>query len=150
MKHTFVQILKILAFTGILSLIASCSPNVGLQKYNINQAITGMPLSIKNKVGDFKFYFGTNSAPIGAQKLGQVSASPRTNAWGKPALKSCNWVFYSALISLKKQAQERGGNAVANIQSNWKDNKFDSKTEFEGDNTFNMSGVALIGEVIKE
>lgn len=144
-----INILKVLILPLTLISFAACSPNIGVQKYNIDQAMTGMPANVKGELGDFKFYFG-ESGPFTAKKLGPVDTVRRTNAWGKTALESCNWVFYSALIALKDQAQKMGGNGVANIQSDWKHEPFSDKNQFVADNGFLMSGIALTGEAIKE
>ncbi|MCF6807689.1 excinuclease [Thiotrichales bacterium 19S9-12] len=133
---------------GAISLSA-CSSNKGLGKYNIDQAMNGMPTDVKEQIGDFKFYFG-ESGSWGAKELGPVKTSLRTNAFSKNPQISCNRVFYSALLSLKKQAEQLGGNAVENIQSNWKENKESLRSEFVCDNGLWISGVALVGIAVKE
>lgn len=146
------SILKLLTLSFVLVssiVISACSSNQGIGNYNINQALNGMPPEVKNKLGDFKFYFG-ESAGWSAKEVGPVKTSLRTNAFSKNPQISCNHVFYSALISLKEQAERLGGNAVSNIQSNWKDNKVSSQTIYVCDNGLWMSGVALTGMAVKE
>ncbi|WP_440683231.1 excinuclease [Cysteiniphilum halobium] len=139
--------LSMLIVTTALA-VSACSSNTGLGNYNINQALTSMPTKVKIKTNDFKFYFGKNSAPIGAKDLGEITTSRRSNAFAKDPVASCNWVFYSALLSLENQAKEMGGNAVANIQSNWKNNTTSSTDTYVCDNGLWMSGVALKANVI--
>jgi hypothetical protein len=145
------KVFLILLFTSTL-IITGCGANTGLRGYNINHAMNNMPTSVKNRTDDFKFYFGKDSTIdiLGATKLGPVKTSNRTNAAGKSAVKSCDWVFYSALIDLKTQAEKMGGNAVANIQSNWKGNTTSSSTRYMCANGLWLSGVALTGTAIKE
>lgn len=128
--------------------ISACSSNTGLGNYNINQAMSSMPTKVKTQTTDFKFYFGKNSAPAGAKDLGEITTSRRANAFAKDPVASCNWVFYSALLSLESQAKEMGGNGVANIQSNWKNNTTSSTDTYVCENGLWMSGVALKGDVI--
>ncbi|MCF6766000.1 excinuclease [Thiotrichales bacterium 19S3-7] len=148
MKNFF-QKLALIALIIASFVVSACSSNKGIDNYNVDQALNGMPPDIKQQIGDFKFYFG-KSAGWGAKELGTVKTSLRTNAFAKNPQISCNRVFYSALLSLKKQAQQLGGNAVENIQSNWKDNKVSSKSIFVCDNGLWMSGVALTGTAVKE
>ncbi|MCF6768515.1 excinuclease [Thiotrichales bacterium 19S11-10] len=148
------QLLKFRSFLIIFLIsstvgLSACSSNQGLGKYNINQAMNGMPADIKQQIGDFKFYFG-ESGSWGAKEVGFVKTSLRTNAFAKNPQVSCNHVFYSALLSLKNQAEQLGGNAVENIQSNWKNNKESSKSVYVCENGLWISGVALVGTAVKE
>lgn len=96
-----------------------------------------------------KFYFGDQSHPPVARKLGTFVANKKTNALNKSDARACEWVFLSAMISLQKRAIREGGNAVINIQSYYKKNVINSATEFEcGAGTF-VAGVALRGTVVK-
>jgi uncharacterized protein YbjQ (UPF0145 family) len=147
--------LKNLFFTSVLIstlILSGCGANTGLKGYNINHAMNDMPTSVKSRTNDFKFYFGKDSTidTFGAKKLGKVKTSNRTNSAGKSALKACNWVFYSALLDLKQQAESMGGNAVTNIQSNWKGNTTSSSTKYMCANGLWLSGVSLTGTAIKE
>ena len=128
--------------------ISACSSNTGLGNYNINQALSSMPTKVKTQTTEF--YFGKNSAPAGAKDLGEITTSLRANAFAKEPVVSCNWVFYSALLSLESQAKEMGGNGVANIQSNWKNNTTSSTDTYVCENGLWMSGVALKGNAIKQ
>ncbi|MBK2126302.1 hypothetical protein [Fangia hongkongensis] len=132
-----------------LALIAGCTSNTGYHQYNINQAFEKMPSDVKAKTDDFKYYFGQNSAPYFSKKLGPISTSNRTNAVAKEPVISCNWVFYSALIDMKIQAQKLGGNAVGNIQSNWQGIANNSNTTYVCENGLLMSGVAFKGDALK-
>ena len=144
------QLLLILSTLSAVILFSGCTSNTGIKHYNINQALNAMPSKVKNKTGEFKFYFGDDSIPFLAEKLGEIQTTNRTNAFAKEPLISCNWVFYSALLDLKAQSLKLGGNGVANINSNWKNNIYSSSTEYVCDNGLWMSGVALLGTAIKQ
>ncbi|WP_150467971.1 excinuclease [Francisella sp. SYW-9] len=116
---------------------------------SIKNAMKLMPKDVKNQIGDFKFYFGKDSKPLTSSITGTIHTSNRTNGVFKSYQKSCNWVFYSALIDLEKQAKAMGGNGVANIESNWKNNPTSSKDTYVCGDGLIMSGVALKGDVIK-
>jgi uncharacterized protein YbjQ (UPF0145 family) len=53
------------------------------------------------------------------------------------------------MLALKKRAIQEGGNAVVNIKSNYKNNLTASDDSFECGAGAIMSGVALVGTVVK-
>lgn len=102
------------------------------------------------RLGDnIKFYFGDQKTPKVLSKIGTDKTSQRTNGFGKGAEKSCNWVFLSAMLALKKKAEDMGANAVINIVSNFNNEEKSSQTEFECQDGAIMSGVALKGDFVK-
>ncbi|MBJ7314060.1 excinuclease ATPase subunit [Rugamonas sp. CCM 8940] len=104
----------------------------------------------QSRLGDsVKFYFGDQPTPSVARKITSDKTSLRTNAFGKTAEKSCNWVFLSAMLALQKRANEVGADAVINIVSNFKEKVVSSQTEFECHEGAIMSGVALKGDFVK-
>lgn len=104
----------------------------------------------KIKLGeDVQFYFGNQSHGTVTQNFGEFSTNKKTNATMKTDKEACQWVFLSAMISLKNRAIKEGGNAVINIKSNYKDNLTISNDTFQcGAGTF-VAGVALKGTVVK-
>lgn len=97
---------------------------------------------------DISFYFGDQKVPAIAKKFGEFRTNKKTNAFNKTDLEACNWVFLSAMISLRDRAIAEGGNAVINIRSNYKNNTTSSETDFKcGAGKF-VAGVALIGTVV--
>jgi uncharacterized protein YbjQ (UPF0145 family) len=54
----------------------------------------------------------------------------------------------SALIQLRDYASTRGGNAVVNVRSNWRNVESASSTEYQCGVGFLMAGVALKGDVV--
>jgi hypothetical protein len=104
----------------------------------------------KSKLGtDIKFYFGKQAAPAAAKEFGEFSTNKKTNAFGKSDYEACQWVFLSAMISLRDRARELGADAVINIKSNYKGEMKDSNTQFECGAGALMAGVALTGKFIK-
>ncbi|WP_245806462.1 excinuclease [Francisella halioticida] len=115
----------------------------------IKNAMDSMPKKVKTQLGDFKFYFGKDSKPFEYTKGETIYTSNRSNGVLKSNLKACNWVFYSALIDLKKQAQAVNGKGVANIESNWKNNPTNNSKTFVCAEGLIMTGVALKGNIIR-
>lgn len=98
---------------------------------------------------DIKFYFGDQSHPAVARKLGTYTSNKKTNALNKSDERACEWAFLSAMISLQQRAIREGGDAVINIQSYYKKNIINSATEFECGAGVFVAGVALRGTVVK-
>jgi hypothetical protein len=96
-----------------------------------------------------KFYFGDQKHPKPKQVLGVASTNKKTNFFNKSDQEGCEWTFMSAMIALGEYAQRRGGNAVVNIKSNYRNVVFSSATEYEcGAGAF-TGGVAFTGDVVK-
>ena len=104
----------------------------------------------KSKLGEkIKFYFGDQAHGEILKTFGEFRTNKKTNAFNKSDLEACQWVFLSAMISLRDRAVREGGNAVINIKSNYKNNLTSSKDTFQcGAGTF-VAGVALVGTVVK-
>lgn len=98
---------------------------------------------------DVALYFGEQSYPASAKKLGEYPTNKKTNGFNKSDAEACEWVMLSALLSLQERAVREGGDAVVNIRSYYKKNELSSKTEYECHNGTFVAGVALIGEVVK-
>ncbi|WP_299013147.1 excinuclease [uncultured Photobacterium sp.] len=104
----------------------------------------------KEKLGsDIKFYFGDQKFSKVKENFGEFKTNKKTNAFNKTDLEACQWVFLSAMITLKDRAVKEGGNAVVNIKSNYRDNLTSDRSTFQcGSGTF-VSGVALVGDVVR-
>ncbi|PCK07003.1 MAG: excinuclease [Alteromonadaceae bacterium] len=97
---------------------------------------------------DISFYFGGQKHPKIIKGHGAFPTNKKTNAFNKSDLQACNWVFSSAMKSLRDRARREGGNAVVNIRSNYKSNTTSSEVSFKcGAGKF-VAGVALIGTVV--
>ena len=102
----------------------------------------------KGKLGDMKFYFGNQKHGKVKKSHGIFHTNKKTNAFGKSDQEACEHVFLSALIQLKKRANQLGGNAVINIKSNYKNNLTTSDTTFKCGAGHVVAGVALQGEIV--
>jgi uncharacterized protein YbjQ (UPF0145 family) len=101
------------------------------------------------KLAGVTFYFGSTRAPAVIRSFGETRTNKKTNGFGKSHATSCHIVMASALIGLAADARARGGDAVINIKSNFKNNLTVSNTDFTCGVGALISGVALVGEVVK-
>ncbi len=104
----------------------------------------------KSKVDpNIKLFFGAQEHPKPAQSFGTVKTNKKTNFFNKSDKEGCEWVFISAILALQQAAKERGGDAVINIKSNYKNAEFSSETEYECGAGAVTGGVAFAGEIVK-
>jgi hypothetical protein len=98
--------------------------------------------------GSIKFYFGQQKHAKPKQSFGTFTSNKKTNALGKNEEAGCQRAFLSAMIALQERAHKEGGNAVINIKSVYKNDAFESDTEYECGSGAFVKGVALRGEVV--
>jgi uncharacterized protein YbjQ (UPF0145 family) len=98
---------------------------------------------------EIKFYFGNQTHSSIASNFGEFRTNKKTNAFNKSDKEACQWVFLSAMISLRDRAVTEGGNAVINIKSNYKNNLTVSDTTFSCGSGAIIAGVALVGTIVK-
>ena len=98
---------------------------------------------------DVAFYFGNQSHPPVAREIGEWVTNPKTNAFNKSDQEACEWVFLSALVSMRNRAVKEGGDAVVGIRSFYRKNEVVSETEYECHAGALIAGVALKGTVVK-
>ncbi|WP_417224703.1 excinuclease ATPase subunit [Amphritea sp.] len=96
-----------------------------------------------------QLYFGHQKHAKKLSSFGNFTTNKKTNAFGKSDGEACRWVFLSALLALQERAKAEGGNAVVNIVSYYKKQKYSSNSEFECHAGAIMAGVALNGDVVK-
>jgi hypothetical protein len=96
-----------------------------------------------------KLFFGGQKHPRVVKTIGEWSTNKKTNAFGKSDDEACKWVFLSAIMTLQERARQEGGNAVINIQSNYKKIETSSDTEYMCGAGALMAGVAFKGTVVK-
>jgi len=118
-----------------------------LNTYSIQDAYDR--LNIQSKLGAVKLYFDGMPHPPVQENIGSIQNNRKTNAFNKSDLYACQWVFFSALLSLKDRAIADGGDAVINIKSNYKNQEFSSSTEYQCGVGAIIAGVALVGDVVK-
>src|SRR5438270_6226392 len=95
-----------------------------------------------------KLYFGKQPRVKVAKSIGEWTSNKRTNAFNKKDQEACDIAFISAAVSLQDRAKREGGNAVINIHSVYKNDKFESPTEYLCGAGSTMAGVALRGTVV--
>ena len=88
-------------------------------------------LSIKNVIRSeaykgrldpsIKILFGKNNS---TNIICNFTANKKTNSFNKTDIRACEWALLSALIALQKQAIKQDANAVDNIVSYYRKNKF--------------------------
>ncbi len=143
------KILPLALIIGLLSIFSSAvSARNQVETFSISEAMS--QADTESLIGNtVKFYFGKQSHPDIGQNMGVFSTNKKTNAFNKSDLQACRRAFFSALISLRDRAMREGGDAVINIQSNYKSNLFSSETEFQCGAGNVVAGVALKGQVVK-
>lgn len=98
---------------------------------------------------DVEFFFGAEPYGDVVKRFGEFRTNRKTNAFNKSDRQACEWVFLSALKSLRDRALREGGNAVVNIRSNYKNNTTSSTETFDCGAGNIIAGVALIGDVVR-
>lgn len=99
--------------------------------------------------GSVKFFFGNQTTPKIAAKLGSYVATPRTAAMGKSDEKACTEALLWTLVALEKRARQVGANGVINIVSYYRKIERSSPTEFECHVGNVIVSVVLKGELVK-
>ncbi len=97
---------------------------------------------------DIAFHFGDGNHPAIKRNIGNWMSNKKTNAFNKSDLRACQRAFLSAMISLRDRARREGGDAVVNIVSYYKKNRFSSETDFECGAGNVVAGVTLRGDVV--
>jgi uncharacterized protein YbjQ (UPF0145 family) len=131
-----------------LSLCAlNASARNDIQEFSIADALA--TAEAKSVLGtNIQFYFGDQPHGEVAKVFSEYSTNRKTNGVNKSDKEACEWVFLSAMKSLRERAESLGANAVVNIRSNYKNNLTSSSTTFKCGSGALMSGVALTGEVV--
>jgi uncharacterized protein YbjQ (UPF0145 family) len=95
-----------------------------------------------------RLYFGKQTKLKVAKTIGEWTSNKKTNAFNKTDQEACDIAFISAAVSLQDRAKREGGNAVINIHSVYKNDKFESTSEYMCGAGATMAGVALRGTVV--
>jgi len=113
------------------------------------QAALAKGQNYKEKIDpQIKLYFGKPSKLKVAKTIGEWTSNKKTNAFNKTDQEACDIAFISAAVSLQDRAKREGGNAVINIHSVYKNDKFENTTEYLCGAGATMAGVALRGTVV--
>lgn len=137
----------ILAFSALVFCSSHSFARDSIRAYSISSIMSSEVA--KSKLGtDVSFYFGDQSYGKAIKDFGGFKTNKKTNAFAKSDEDACNWVFLSAMISLKERAIKEGGNAVVDIKSNYKNNLTSSSETFQCGAGAVMAGIALTGKVV--
>ncbi|WP_341502061.1 excinuclease ABC subunit A [Gallaecimonas sp. GXIMD4217] len=140
------SVLSALAITLALTSAAQARDTIGNYDLKETMALEQTRTALGE---DVAFYFGDQSYGKVAKDFGEYRTNKKTNAFNKSDKEACQWVFLSAMKSLKDRAIAEGGNAVVEIKSNYRNNLTKSSETFQcGAGTF-VAGVALVGKVVK-
>ena len=139
------KILIIMAALLMFSANSFARDDIG--QYSIADALSLEAAKDKLNQG-IAFKFGDQAHGKVTKKFGERGSNKKTNAFGKSDQQACQWAFLSAMVSLQDRAVRDGANAVINIRSNYKSNKFSSATEFQCGAGAIMAGVALLGDFV--
>lgn len=140
--------------TKLISAIALCvlitaSANARDTRHNFPlKAVFDNP-EYAERLEGVRFYFGDQPHPTVERTILKTRTNKKTNAFKKEDQVACEWALMSALVALHKRALAEGGNAVINIESNYKSQPFRSDSEYQCGAGAIMAGVALKGEVVK-
>ena len=119
-----------------------------IDNYWINEVMTSN--DAYNALGDdILYFFGDEPHGKVIRRLGEIKTSKKTRALGKSDREACHWVFLSAMKEFRVHAIKRGGNAVINIRSNYKNKRTSSDETFKCGAGTLVAGVALIGTIIE-
>ncbi len=98
---------------------------------------------------NIRFILKGNNVPKIVNNHGEFKVNRKTNGFGKPGKKSCDWALLSALKSLQEQAKSLQANYVVNIISNYKSNEYQDSEKYQCGVGFLMSGVALKADIVQ-
>jgi uncharacterized protein YbjQ (UPF0145 family) len=116
-----------------------------VSNYPIDAALASEPGKVG---GDIALYFSGQQHPGVSRTLGEFATNKKTNSFGRSDEQACQHAFLSAAMELQERARKQGGNAVINIESNYKNQVRESATEFTCGAGAVIAGVALKGEVV--
>ncbi len=100
----------------------------------------------KLKPGIKLYMLGEKHAKV-LKRLGEFKSNKRSNGFGKSAQNACDRTFISALMALQSRAEREGGNAVIDIYTITKNQKFESAEQYSCIKGGFVSNVALMGTV---
>ena len=131
---------------NILVFSSSSYARNDINDYSIQKALKST--AAKAKLNDIQLFFGDQAHGKVIDEKVLLKVNKKTNAFNKTDREACEWVFLSAVIALQKTALKKGGNAVVNIKSNYKNNLTSSNDTFQCGVGSVVAGVALTGEIV--
>ena len=146
MKNWFLTIL--LALFTLTTLASPALAADQWHKFSAKDAIAG-DLGKKTLNPKIRLYMKGEQHGKVVKQLGEYKANKRSNGFGHSAQSACDRAFISALVSLQERAEREGGNAVIDIYTITKDEKFESPDQYSCIKGAFVTNVALMGTVAK-
>jgi hypothetical protein len=144
MKHAVAGLVSLIA----LAIALPAAARDDRLKFPVDAALA-KGQNYKEKIDpQVRLYFGRQPKLKVAKTIGEYTSNKKTNAFNKSDQEACDIAFISAAVSLQQRAKQEGGNAVVNIHSVYKNDKFESPTEYLCGAGALMAGVALRGTVV--
>ena len=107
------------------------------------------PLGQEKLLPNIQVFMKGQSHPGIVKKFGEFKTNQRSSKFGKSAQEACDTTFLSGLIALQKRAEREGGNAVVDIYTITKNQKYESPKNYKCIAGSMISNVALMGTVVK-
>jgi uncharacterized protein YbjQ (UPF0145 family) len=147
MKLTVAALIAALLALPLLFLTApAAAADDAVADYNVANVIARAEYA--QEFQGFHIYFGDAPHPAARTVERNATTSLRTRKFGRSNEESCQWVLISALVQLRDHARSVGGDGVANVRSNWRNNETSSRTTYKCAAGFLMAGVALKADVV--
>lgn len=106
------------------------------------------PLGQEKLLPNIQVFMKGQSHPGIAKKFREFKTNQRSSKFGKSVQEACDTAFLSGLIALQKRAEREGGNAVVDIYTITKNQKYESPDNYKCIAGSMISNVALMGTVV--
>lgn len=106
-------------------------------------------LDAQSADGKVAFYFGDAAHPAAIASLGDATEGVRVARKSDGETTSCNAALTQALDALRKDALDRGANAVINIETSFHQTHTVSSTEFTCATSMSAAALKVHGELVK-
>jgi len=146
MKHSHLTAAALLAM-GMALATQSIARNT-LHTYPIKDVLQSK-LAKDDIRPEIRLYFAGQTHPGVSKSFGTFVSNKKANSAFKSDKAACERAFVSAILSLQDRARREGGNAIIDIQSDYKSHLFSSATHYRCGAGAIIAGVALKGTIIK-
>jgi hypothetical protein len=138
----------LLAVTLLLAFAAPAAARDERMLFEIERALAGP--EGKDRFDDtVQFYWGDRRYPQPAESYGIHTTARRVFAPVYTDEVACQQAFIEALAALRDATKAKGGNAVVDIKSIYKNREFRSESQFECRAGYLSTGVSLEGRLVK-
>ncbi len=138
--------LSILFVVTILFTSSAIARNTKVE-LSVKTAVTEGEMS--ENLLDVPYFMKGQKHPKVKKSFSTVKSNQKGRAFGRSDEEACQVAFINSLLSLQKRAQSEDADAIINIISVTRNNKFESATKFQCVAGTFVSHVALKGELVK-